>query len=341
MIWKKDRVGVAFLLALGWIIAAALPTEALAQGSSKDPDSVIVAGGPTGGLFNIVAAATAELLRKEFPKSIIDVVPGGSGPNLIQAEQKKITIGLTYANNSYDAWHGRDPAKPDRPIRNVKGTIALFPSAIQIWVPADSPVKSFKDLVGKKICPSSPGQAPWQTYHNLLEVYGITTKDIEKAGGKIVQLTWQEAVKSLANGQIDSVLWLTLFPHSAMVEVEVGRPLRLLSLEPDKSQAFLEKYGGGFTPITIPAGTYKGQKEPARTLSTVGFYVTPAGTPDDVIYRIVKAIWNNLDPLRRSHVSLNYATKETVGRGMALPLHPGAERFFRENQIPFDPPTLK
>jgi TRAP transporter TAXI family solute receptor len=126
-----------------------------------------------------------------------------------------------------------------------------------------------------------------------------------------------------------------------MVEVEVSRPVRLLSLEIDKMEAFLKKYGGGFTPVTIPAGSYKGQKEPAQTLSTVGFFVAPSSAPDDVIYRIVKALWTNLDRLKNSHVSLAYATKETVGRGMALPLHPGAEKFFRENNIPFDAGTLK
>jgi hypothetical protein len=332
----RTWIGVFCLaLVLGFGVFAGAQTQA------ADPDFLIVAGGPTGGLFNIVGAAAAEILRKEFPKSVIDVVPGGSGPNLVQAEQKKITIGLTYANNSFDAWNGRDPAKPERPIRNVRGTIALFPSAIQIWVPANSPIKSFKDLAGKKICPSSPGQAPWQAFFNLLDIYGMTKADIEKGGGKIVQLTWSEATNSLANGQIDSVMWLTLFPHSSMVEVEVSRPVRLLSLEQDKMEAFLKKYGGGFTPISIPAGSYKGQKEPAQTLSTVGFFVTPTSAPDDVIYRIVKALWTNMDRLQKSHVSLAYAAKETVGRGMALPLHPGAEKFFRENSIPFDAGTLK
>jgi uncharacterized protein len=325
----RSGFATALIVALS-LIYLAVPCGAAAT----EPDFIIVAGGPTGGLFSIVGASAAEILRKEFPKSVVDVIPGGAGPNLIQAEQKKITLGITFANNAFDAWNGRDPAKADKPIRQVRSVAALFPSAMQIWVHADSPIKSFKDLAGKKICPSSPGQAPWQAFHNLMEIHGMTKADIEKGGGKLVQLTWSEAVDALANRQIDAVAWLTLYPHSSMIEVEVNKPVRLLSIDQDKLQVFFKKYGGGFSSLTIPAGTYKGQKQAALTLGTVGFFVAPASLPEDVTYRVVKSLWTNLDKLKASHVSMGFLNKDTIAKGMALPLHPGALKFFKENNIP-------
>jgi hypothetical protein len=325
------RSGFATVLVVAlFLIYLAVPCVATAA----ENDFIIVAGGPTGGLFSVVGAAAAEILRKEFPKSVVDVIPGGAGPNLIQAEQKKITLGITYANNAFDAWNGRDPAKADKPIRQVRSVAALFPSAMQIWVRADSPIKSFKDLAGKKICPSSPGQAPWQAFFNLMEIHGMTKADIEKEGGKLVQLTWSEALDALANRQIDAVAWMTLYPHAAMVEVEVGSPVRLLSIEQDKLQAFFKKYGGGLSSLTIPAGTYKGQKQAALTFGTVGFFVAPVSLSEDFTYRVVKSLWTNLGKLKATHVSMGFLNKDTIAKGMALPLHPGALKFFRENNIP-------
>lgn len=330
----------AILLAVISLFMITIVFPCKSKAASND-EFIIVAGGPTGGLFSIVAAGAAEILRKEFPKSVVDVVPGGAGPNLIQSEQKKISMGITFANNAFDAWNGRDPAKSDKPIRQVRAIMSLFPSAMQIWVHADSGINEFKELKQKKICPSSPGQAPWQAFHNLLDVYGISSAEISKSGGKIVQLTWSEAVAALSNKQLDSVAWLTLFPHSSMVEVEVNNPVRVLSLEREKLDEFLKRFGGGFSPVTIPAGTYKGQKDPALTVGTAGFLVVPAETSDDFVYRVVKTLYNNLDKLKASHSSMALLTKETIAKGMAIPLHPGAIKFYKENGITMSDPEVK
>ncbi len=126
-----------------------------------------------------------------------------------------------------------------------------------------------------------------------------------------------------------------------MVEVEVNRPVRVLSLEDDRMEAFLKKYGAGFTRVTIPAGAYRGQKEPAVTLGTVGYFAAPASLDEDVAYQIVKTLWSNLDDLKRSHVSVGFVTRETVARGMAIPLHPGALKFYREQGIPVSEPEVQ
>jgi uncharacterized protein len=288
----------------------------------------------------VVATGLGDLLRREFPTALIDVQPGGSGPNLLRVGDGQADLGISSANNAYDAWHGRDPATPDKPIQNARGLMTFFPSAIQIWVDARSDINSIEDLRGKQVSAGQPGQTSWAAFENLLEVHGMSIEDIEADGGQLHKLSWAESQNGLRNGQLDAVMWLSLFPHSTVVENETARPMRALSFDEDKLQAYLDEYGGGFEMTTLPAGIYGGQSEPAHTVGTATFLFASEDMSDDVAYRVVKTIWNNLPRFKQAHSLLSYMEADTVGRGMIIPVHPGAKKFFDEMSIPYDEGTL-
>ncbi|HAR51314.1 MAG TPA: hypothetical protein DCS45_05475, partial [Roseovarius nubinhibens] len=107
-------------------VAAGLPLATRAQGL----DFLTIGGGPSGGVFNIVATGLANVLRQSYPEAIIDVQPGGSGPNLLRVSGGKADLGITSASNAFDAWNGRDPATPEAPIKNVRGLMTIMQSAV-------------------------------------------------------------------------------------------------------------------------------------------------------------------------------------------------------------------
>lgn len=330
---RRGVLTAAFALTTAWLLG---PTTAQAE----DPAFLNIGGGPSGGTFNVVATGLGDLLRDEFPDSIIGVQPGGSGPNLLRVGAGEADLGLTSASNASDAWAGRDPATPDAPIQNVRGLMTFFPSAIQIWVDADSDIHSVKDLVGRQISAGQPGQTSWNAFNNLLAVYGMSIEDLEADGGQVHHLSWSESQSALRDGQLDAVMWVALYPHSTVLATETARPIRVLSLDEDRVEAYLAQYGSGFEQVTLPVGLYQGQAEPAISVGTSTFLFATDTMPNETAYRVTSAIWNNLERFQQTHALLQFIEADTAGRGMLVPLHPGAARFYAEQGIPTDDPRL-
>ncbi|WP_282608993.1 TAXI family TRAP transporter solute-binding subunit [Pelagibius sp. Alg239-R121] len=335
----NDTKRWVFLAAIG---ALALSSAVINSGpvQAQDPEFITIGGGPSGGTFNVVATGLGDILRKSFSESLIDVQPGGSGPNLLRVSSGQADLGITSASNASDAWHGKDPATPEKPIRNVRGLMTFFPSAIQIWVAADSDIHTIQDLKGKQVSAGQPGQTSWNAFINLLQIHDMTPDDIEADGGTLHKLSWKESQNGLRNGQLDAVMWVALYPHTTVLQTEVARPIRVLSFDGAKLDAYLAAHGGGFEKVTLPAGLYKGQTEPALSVGTKTYLFASEKMPDEVAYKVTASIWSNLDKFKKVHSLLNYIDEETSGRGMAVPLHPGALKFYQEKKIPVDQPTL-
>lgn len=307
---------------------------------ADDPDFLNIGGGPSGGTFNVVATGLGDLMRSAFPDSVIGVQPGGSGPNLLRVSTGEADLGITSASNASDAWAGRDPATPENPIRNVQGLMTFFPSAIQIWVDADSDIQSIEDLVGKQISAGQPGQTSWNAFNNLLAVHGMKIEDLEADGGKVHHLSWKESQNGLRNGQLDAVMWVALYPHSTVLATETARKIRVLDLADDKVDEYLSKHGSGFEKVTLPAGLYQGQSGPATSVGTKTFLFASDSMSDENAYKVTSTIWKNLEKFQKTHALLQYIEADTAGRGMLVPIHPGAAKFYEEQGIPMDAPAL-
>ena len=304
------------------------------------PDFFTIGGGPSGGVFGIVGIGVADILGRASPDSIIDVQPGGSGPNLVRVGARQTDMGVTSASNAYDAWHGRDPATPDNPIRNALGLMNIMQSAIQIWVDARSDIRTLDDLRGKRMSAGQPGQTSWLAFENLLASADMTVDDITAGGGALETLSWAESHDALRNGQLDAVMWLSLWPHPTVRQNETTRPMRTLSFDDDVLDRFLVEYGGGFERTTLPEGLFGGQDAPANTVGTNTMLFASDQMEDDTAYAIVETLWNNLDEFKAVHALLGNISAENAGRGMVIPVHPGARRFYEEHGMPVDESEL-
>ena len=318
------------------LLAGVHPRLALAQA----PDFMTIGGGPSGGVFGIVGTGVADILSRAYPDTIIDVQPGGSGPNLLRVREGKADLGITSANNALDAWEGRDPATPEAPVRNARGLMNIMQSAIQIWVDADSDIRTLEDLRGKQVSAGQPGQTSWLAFENLLAAAGMTTDDVEAAGGKLHPLSWSESHEALRDGQLDAVMWLSLWPHPTVMQNETVRPMRALSFDPAVIDRFMAESGAGFEKVTLPEGLFGGQDEPAQTVGTNTILFAAAEMPDEVAYTVVKTLWENRDDFKAVHSLLGNISEETVGRGMIIPVHPGARKYYEEQGIPVSESTL-
>ena len=316
--------------AAGLGLAGALPLRALAAG----PDFLTIGGGPSGGVFNIVATGLGNIMRSTYPAAIIDVQPGGSGPNILRVGSGKADIGITSANNALDAWMGRDPATSENPIKNTRGLMTVMRSAIQIWVDGTSDITSLDDLRGKQVSAGQPGQTSWLAFENLLAAAGMTTDDIEADGGKMHKLSWSESHDGLRNGQLDAVMWLSLWPHPTVRQNETVRPMRALGFDDAVIEKFLADSGAGFEKVVLPKGLFGGQTEPAATVGTNTMLFASTKMSDDLAREVVRTIWENRKDFMEIHALLGGMSEDTIGRGMFIPVHPGAKAYYEEQGIP-------
>ncbi|KLN61545.1 hypothetical protein WH96_04000 [Kiloniella spongiae] len=336
MIYKFKRCFVLAITGAMTVASISFSTATYAQ----DPEFLNIGGGPSGGTFNVVATGLGNLMREAFPDSVVGVQPGGSGPNLLRVSSGEADLGITSASNASDAWAGRDPATPENPIKNIRGLMTFFPSAIQIWVDASSDIQSIEDLVGKQISAGQPGQTSWNAFNNLLEVHGMKIEDLEVNGGKIHHLSWKESQNGLRNGQLDAVMWVALYPHSTVLATETARKIRVLTIDESKINKYLAEYGSGFKKVTLPVGLYQGQSTEVTSVGTKTFLFSSDRMPDETAYKVTSAIWKNLDKFQQTHALLQYIETETAGRGMLAPIHPGAAKFYEEQGIPVDEAAL-
>lgn len=325
---------------LGTTVGATLALGLSGAARATSPEFLTIGGGPSGGVFNIVATGLSNLLGSVFPDAIIDVQPGGSGPNLLRVGAGKVDIGITSASNALDAWEGRDPATPESPIRNTRGLMTIMQSAIQIWVDANSDIHSLEDLRGRQVSAGQPGQTSWLAFQELLAAAGMSTDEIEADGGRMHHLSWSESHDALRNGQLDAVMWLSLWPHPTVRQNETVRPMRALSFDDAVLERFLAESGGGFERVTLPAGLFSGQDQPANTVGTNTILFASTAMSDELAYSIVKAVWENREDFKETHALLDYMSEDTVGKGMVIPIHPGAKAYFDEVGVAVSESTL-
>ena len=162
----------------------------------------------------------------------------------------------------------------------------------------------------------------------LLKTYGITYSDIAKWGGKVHKIPGPEATDLWDAGQMDAIVEVSQFPTSRFYELGQKHDLIMLPIDPANQEKLNKELGT--SSLTIPAGTYSFQKEDCPTVSSQLLLITSADQPDEVITGVLKAMTANIDYLHSVHANLRDLSPETMSANTSIPMHPAAEKFFRE-----------
>ena len=289
-----------------------------------------------GGAQEVTGAAVAEIWKNAIPDVDFSSVPsGGSTSNPALLRQGDGDVGFLTGAAASAALNGEAPYTTTYP--ELRSMFAFYPNTLQMWSRTDAGVNDMSDLMnGKKATFGNPASGGYQPGLNLMGVFGFTPEDMKKAKGEYIPLTWSEAVDALKDGNIDAVMWQTNYPAAGIVSAQAGNnKIFLVQLNRAKLNEYKNKYPG-WVDVTIPAGTYKGQTNDVVTLGTQSMLVVKDTMPEELVYRMTKTLWEAREQLGNVHVLLKDISSETVARGMVVPLHPGAKRFFKEMGFPMD-----
>jgi len=163
----------------------------------------------------------------------------------------------------------------------------------------------------------------------VLNAYGITYADIGKWGGKVFHEAFGNAVPMIKTGQLDAIVGIPEYPASAYMEVGNAVDVHILPLREDIIDKVAQQLGGTRRGV-VPAGTYTFLKKDLTTFVTSLVLVTSAQQPDDLVYRVLKAFYNNLKYYSSTYGSVNDYKPEDMIIYKGIPLHPGAEKFYKE-----------
>lgn len=233
--------------------------------------------------------------------------------------------GFAQSDVAFWAYTGTGTMEGQPPAENLRAIAALFPEHIHLVVLADSDINSVADLEGKRVSLDEPGSGTYVDANLILEAYGLSNEMVTAEA-----LKPDAAGDALRNGQIDAFFFVGGYPTGAIVELASAVDIKLVPIDGDGAAGLTEEFGF-FSVSDIPDGAYDGV--PATTTVAVGAqWITSADEDEELIYQITSALWNDktrvlLDVGHAKGASIN---KETALDGIGIPLHPGAERFYRE-----------
>ena len=233
--------------------------------------------------------------------------------------------GFAQSDVAYWAYTGTGTMEGRPAAADLRAIAALFPEHIHLVVLADSGINSVADLAGKRVSLDEPGSGTFVDANLILEANGVTEGSFTAEA-----LKPDASGDALRNGQIDAFFFVGGYPTGAIVELASAVKIKLVPITGAGADALVEKYGF-FSASDIPEGAYEGV--PATSTVAVGAqWITSAKEDEALIYDITKALWNEKTRvlLDVGHAKGKAITTETALDGIGIPLHPRAERFYKE-----------
>ena len=218
----------------------------------------------------------------------------------------------------------------DKPTKFLRGITNLYPNVMHIVVAANSNIKSIKDFEGKKFVPGAIGSATEINSKEILGLYGLDYKEKKNVKGEY--LGYSEAAEALKDGRVDGILIAGGLPTSAVLDAASSLKIRILSLEPDMI-AKLKQTMPWYYEITIPKGTYMGQTEDVHTVAVANLLICREDLSNDLVYNMTKTLHDNQKDLVAAHSAAKDMKLQEALKGMTVPLHPGAEKYYKEKGI--------
>ena len=284
-----------------------------------------IATGGTGGTYYPLGGALAQLLSNKVEGLIVTAqTTGASIANCNLIARHQIETAFSQANTTYWSYTATGLQEGQEAIANLRGIASLYPETIHIVATKASGVKAIKDLKGKRVGVGAPNSGTEADARIILNAHGLTYDDLN-----VDYLDFNEVADRLIDGQIDAGFVTAGYPTSSIINIATIRDLVLVPVDREVSEKLIEEipyYG-----LTeIPLGMYKGVDEPVLSLATPALWIGDSQLDPTLVYKMTKALWENIDILAVVHAQGKNITLDTALSGMAIPLHPGAELYYKE-----------
>jgi TRAP transporter TAXI family solute receptor len=308
--------------AFGCLLVAAAAVAAPLAGAAESFVNVLTGG--TSGVYYPLGVALANVIGKALPSlktSVQATKASVENLNLLQAGRGEIAF--TLGDSLSDAWKGNEEAGFKSPLKKLRGIAAIYPNYIQIVARGDAGIKTLTDLKGKNVSVGAPKSGTELNARAIFKAAGMTYKDF----AKVEYLPFGESVELMKNRQLDATLQSAGLGVSSLRDLATSVDIVVVTIPAD---VIKKTNDPAYLPAMIPANTYRGQTSDVPTAAVQNFLVTHDGVSNDTVYAMTKALWTNLDQLVAAHSAAKAINIKDALTGMPIPLHPGAEKYYKE-----------
>ncbi|WP_286951513.1 MULTISPECIES: TAXI family TRAP transporter solute-binding subunit [Aminobacterium] len=294
-----------------------------AGGASARTLQWTLATGGTAGTYYPLGGAIAQILSNHVPEvNITAQSTGASVENMNLITAGDVDLALVQNDIAHYAYTGTEFFKGK--IQNVRAIARLYPETIHVVVPADSELVTIRDFKGKDVSVGAPGSGNEANARQIFGAYGLEYKDFTPHF-----LSYAETADHFKDRMLDAFIYTTGAPNSSIQDICTLHKIKFIPIYGKMREALMAEYPF-FAVELMPANTYSGQVEPVETVAVQAILIAGENLPEEEVYLITKALFENLDEVGESHHKGKSITLEKALDGITIPLHPGAERYYKE-----------
>ena len=288
-------------------------------------------GGVTG-VYYAAGGAICRLVNKDRAQHGVRCSvesTGGSVFNINTIKAGELDLGVVQSDVGFNAYNGEGQFKDAGEFKKLRSVFSIHPEPFTVVTRKEANIKSFDDLKGKRFNVGNPGSGTRSSMEQLLKARGEGLDFFSLAS----ELRPDEHGPALCDGKIDGFFYAVGHPSANIQDPTTTCGAQLVSL----TGPVIDKIVGDFpyyAKATIPAGLYPNNPQEVNTYGVLATFVTSADVPDEMVYLVVKAVFENFEDFKKLHPALGHLeAKDMVKNGLSAPLHPGAEKYFKEKGL--------
>lgn len=310
-------------------LGIALAGTLMASAGAKAETFVTIGTGGQTGVYYQVGGAICRLVNRGTSDHDIKCThtTGGSVANINGIRAGDLDLGVAQSDWQYHAYNGTAPEQfPDGAFPELRAVFSVHPEPFTVVARMDSGINTFDDLKGKRVNLGNPGSGARATFEVVMEKMGWTPGDFALAA----ELKSSEQAAALCDNKIDAIVFTVGHPAGTIKEATTSCESKLINVDNDKIK---ELVGGAdyYAMATIPGGMYTGTDEDVTTFGVGATFVASTKTSEDVVYQIVKAVFDNFDRFKKMHPAFNNLNEaDMIKNNLSAPLHDGAVKYYKE-----------
>jgi TRAP transporter TAXI family solute receptor len=290
---------------------------------------VTIGTGGVTGVYYPTGGAICRLVNKDRKNHGIRCTvesTGGSVYNVNAIAGGELDLGVVQSDVQFNAYNGTEGFADTGANKDLRAVFSIHPEPFTVVARADSGITKIQDFAGKRINIGNPGSGQRATMDVVMEKFGWTTADLRLAS----ELKAAEQSAALCDNKVDAIVYVVGHPNGSIQEATTACDSKVIAVEGAEIDALVAERPY-YRKATIPGGMYRGSEEDVTTFGVGATFVSSAAVSEDVIYNVVKAVFENFDEFQKLHPAFaNLKKEEMVKDGLSAPLHDGAVKYFKE-----------
>jgi uncharacterized protein len=311
--WRPLAIIAAGLSLLWWVPSL---------GSEPNwPDHLLIGTASPGGTYYVYGEGLGKILTRALDLPVVPLATEGPTRNIELLETGEADLGFVTIGIALQAWNGTGGWAGKKPVRSIRAIFPMYDTPFQFIVLQESGVRSIADMADKRIGIGPRGgtsAAYFPEFFNKL-----------KLAADFVFGEWGELTAQLHQRRLDALAVGAGVPFPSFVELEAKEKVRYIAFDPDQIST-LRLAMPELTPSSIPAGAYPSLLRQYETLGSYNFVLAHADLPDDLVYNVVRAVFENHEEMLEATAAAAATVPANLDRNSFLPLHPGAIRYYRQ-----------